>query len=164
MFRRLLVALDHSPHAQLALGEAIDLALTNNARLTVMTVVPRLSAWSLVGAIEAPMGLHGLDAQVESAYRAMLGVAIERVPGDLPVRTILEHGPAGPAIVDEATAHDHDLIIMGSRGRGELCSFLLGSVSHHVLQASPIPVLVVHAPAQPSPPLAVASSPHEDQR
>src|SRR5436309_756281 len=122
MFRRLLVALDSSPHAEQALAEAIDLARKSNARLTLITVVPEVSSWALLGASEAPLNLPELNGQVEHAYETMLAAAVDKVPEDVPVQTLIKHGAAGAAIVDEATGGDHDLIIMGSRGRGELRS------------------------------------------
>ena len=57
MFHRLLVAFDGSPHAQRALAEAIDLAQTNNGRLTVMTLAPEPSAWTLGGGFDVPINL-----------------------------------------------------------------------------------------------------------
>ena len=150
MFGRILVALDGSAHAERALDEAIDLAKLGHGTLTLMTVVPEPSTWILSGGYAAPVNLDELREQIEAEYDSMLKDAAKTVPDVIPVTTILVHGHPGPAIVDRLKTGEHDLIVMGSRGRGEIKSLLLGSVSQHVLQASPVPVLAVHASQQPS--------------
>ena len=117
MFHRILVACDGSPHAQGALADAIGLAQAHRARLTLIAVAPVPALW--VGAAgELPVDLGGAEAPV------------------------LKRGPAAAAILAAAGEHQQHLIVMGSRGRGELRSLLLGSVSHAVLRSSPVPVLV----------------------
>jgi len=49
----------------------------------------------------------------------------------------------GGAMVDIAQERGAGLIAVGTRGRSELASMLLGSVAHEVLHSSPLPVLVV---------------------
>jgi nucleotide-binding universal stress UspA family protein len=146
MFRRLLVAFDGSAHSQRALDEAIELARVNHGSVTVMTVAPEPSRlWAVGLGYGDPLNLDGLGDQVERQHQTMLEGAMHTVPADIPATTILKRGAAAPTLIDETHTKDHDLIVMGSRGRGDLRSLLLGSVSHHVLHASPIPVLVVHA-------------------
>lgn len=60
------------------------------------------------------------------------------------VQTYVRYGDPAPTIVDTAKELNCSLIIMGTRGMGELQSIVLGSVSHDVLQLSPVPVLLVN--------------------
>ncbi len=142
MFRRILVAFDGTPHARAALAEAVRLAHANNGRLTVLVVVPNASLW-MGAAWEAPVSLAALDRSTEQAYQAILDRAVDDVPLDLPVVKLLRRGAVATEIIAQVRSGDYDAIVMGSRGRGELRSLLVGSVSHRVVQASPIPVLVV---------------------
>jgi nucleotide-binding universal stress UspA family protein len=57
------------------------------------------------------------------------------------VRTVLLRGPAGRALCAEAR-RGYDVLVLGSRGRGRVASFLLGTTVQEVLRRSPIPVLV----------------------
>jgi nucleotide-binding universal stress UspA family protein len=145
MFRSPLVAFDDSRHARLALGRAIGLAQVMSSRLTVIAVVPELPTWATGDGYGAPVNLEAAREEAETRSATALESAIDIVPDDLPVTSVTAHGPPGAAIVQQAVEGDHDLIVMGSRGRGEWRSLLLGSVSHHVLEHSPVPVLVVRA-------------------
>ena len=147
MFRNILVAVDGSAHADRALSEAIDIARGSNARLTIITAVtePRTGVTMALAAGAAaglgPALLHEADRIVRAAA--------DRVPDDVSVTTILTEKPIRSALLERIDEGHHDLVVMGSRGRGTVRSAVLGSVSHHVLHHSPVPVLIVHADPEP---------------
>jgi nucleotide-binding universal stress UspA family protein len=142
MFRNILVAIDGSPHAHQALMDAIDLAKSENARLTLFTAIVPPPAIACL-ALGAPVG--DLTQNAEATAEAVLLRGRASVPADVSVTTVLTAQPVLPALLQQIEAGRHDLVVMGSRGRGAVRSALLGSVSHYVLHHSPIPVLIVHA-------------------
>ena len=148
MFKNILVAVDGSRHAERAFEEAVDLARSTGASLTAVTAFPDIAPWVFVGgygALVPPESLQAVHEQSRREHTRMLDELIERAGGDFDVERVVVQGSPAEAILARAASGDDDLIVMGTRGRGELRSLLLGSVSHHVLQASPIPVLVLHA-------------------
>ena len=144
MFRRVLVAFDNSPHAERALDEAIQLVRATRGELTVITVAPEITDMVLGYATPAD-SFERVRTQIDSVHRAVLEAAVEDAPEDLQVARVLARGDPALAIVKEARDGEHDLIVMGSRGRGDFRSLVLGSVSHAVLHSSRVPVLVVRA-------------------
>lgn len=142
MFRDILVAVDGSPDAEAALADAIDIAESEHARLTLITAVPQIPATGFLipGAVTD-------DQVADTRARAeeILRQARDRVPDGVPVRTVVTDQPIRPALIRQVKDGHHDLVVMGSRGRGAVRSALLGSVSHYALNHSPVPVLIVHA-------------------
>jgi len=140
VYHKILVALDGSPGARRALEHAVSLARDQCARLTLLTVIPPRSGIGLAG------GAPCASETVVGCYGEILHDAAASVPDDVGITTLLVEGPPANTIVERATAGRHDLIVMGSRGRGRFAGALLGSVSNRVLRSSPIPVLVLQAP------------------
>jgi nucleotide-binding universal stress UspA family protein len=140
MFERILLATDGSNHAERALGYTRDLALRDDALVIVVNAfepVPRYVGepmWSEL------VGSH-VDMGREIANRAVA----ELEDAGVRVDTEVLQGPPAEAILRVAKTRQVDLIVMGTRGHGELTSLLLGSVSHRVLADSRVPVMVVRA-------------------
>jgi nucleotide-binding universal stress UspA family protein len=153
VFRNILVAVDGSPHADRALMHAIDLAESEHSRLTVLTapVTPPAAAYLATGEV-AP----ALLGEARSEAEAILRRARALVPADVSLTTVLSTKPVRTAIMHQIKAGRHDVVVIGSRGRGAIRSALLGSVSHYVLHHSPVPTLIVHAERAPA--VAVAAA------
>jgi nucleotide-binding universal stress UspA family protein len=144
LFHHILVSIDGSPHSDEALRQAIDIALADRSRLTLLTAVRHCPAWAYSPVSAAAAQQLAIDFERE-AHRVMRE-AVERVPRSVPVTKIVTHKSIRGALMRRIKSGHHDLLVMGSRGRGALKATLLGSVSHYVLNHSPIPVLIAHAP------------------
>jgi nucleotide-binding universal stress UspA family protein len=143
MFQNILVAMDGSADAHLALTQAIDLAESEHALLTIFGAVVMPPTAAYIGGGGAVAAAFARDAETET--EKILRAAVERVPDCVSVSTVLSREPVRLALIHQITTGHHDLVVMGSRGRGALRSVLLGSVSHYVLNHSPVPVLIAHA-------------------
>ena len=62
------------------------------------------------------------------------------------VTTRLLDGDPARELLRAARDGDHDVLVMGSRGRGRMTAALLGSVSNRVMHDAEIPVIVIHRP------------------
>jgi nucleotide-binding universal stress UspA family protein len=88
-----------------------------------------------------------LEAEREAAEtrlrQAIEGAFPEGRPDELEARLV----DTDPEQALLSAAKDAELVVVGSRGHGDLASALLGSVSSHVVQHAACPVVVVKAPS-----------------
>jgi nucleotide-binding universal stress UspA family protein len=136
VFHSILVAYDGSADSQAALELAVTLAADQSATLTILTVVPEVPA-TVTSVTAGPYDLEGVYTEMQRGAQAT-------VPGDVPVTALLRHGNPAHCIVEAAA--DHDLIVMGTHGRGRIGEALAGSVSRAVVHSLRGAVLITRAP------------------
>ncbi|KFJ05348.1 universal stress protein [Bifidobacterium tsurumiense] len=129
---KVAVGSDESKWGLKALDIAADFAAGWGAELNVISAVPRIQ------------GVDEGEESVMDSYMEDLDVRIKpllEAHPDLKVNKSVVPGSAVNALTK--ASYDHDVVVVGSRGRGGFTGLLLGSTSQGLLQHAAGPVYVV---------------------
>ena len=138
MYEKILVAVDHSEITPRVLDAARGLAALSQGEVWVIHLRER-----------EMMGKTGLMTSSESAEES--GADVRKTVEALTKAGVKAHGVVRDAlyghaareIVSEAAERGADVIVMGSRGRGDLAGLVLGSTAHKVIHLADRQVMVV---------------------
>lgn len=131
-----IVGVDGSPSSRSALQWAAAEAGARHGRIRA------LHAWTSPSRREID-GLEAVDEEkLEAVLQERLDEAVAGVDtGDVTLDAELVEGDPRRVLVD--AAHDADLLVVGSHGRGGITGMLLGSVSSFCLHHATVPVVVL---------------------
>ncbi|NCN70738.1 MAG: universal stress protein [Rhodoferax sp.] len=143
MFKHILVPVDGSGTAQLAVGKAIGLAKAFGSRVTVIYVIDPYP-FTGVGTDFAYGQAEYLSAATAEANAAVKTAKDAFASATVTVDTsVIEAHTIWRGVVEAGVSLQADLIVMGSHGRSGLEKLMLGSVAQAVLSHTKLPVLVV---------------------
>ncbi len=155
----ILISYDGSADAETAIDRAAT--LMPGAQVTVLTVwEPFIDAMARSGAFGAGFGMtsgygvadsESIDATTsDRAEKTAFEGAQRATAAGLVASARVESraGDVAGTILEVAAELDAELVVMGTRGRGSVKAWLLGSVSHAVVQQADRAVLIVpsHVP------------------
>ncbi len=140
----IVVGVDGSPSSVEALDWAVDQAVAERRPLSLVhasgMVTPAYHDAAIISARDVEHALHEQGEQVLAGARA----AVTRRAPELAVDSTFEI--ADPRDVLLQRSREAALVVLGSRGRGQLRSLLLGSVGVAVARHAACPV-VIHRPS-----------------
>lgn len=143
MFKHILVPIDGSVTAHLAVEKAIGLAKAFGSRITAIFVVDPYP-FTGVGTDFAYGQAEYLNAATAEANAAIKDAKTAFEEAGVSAETsVVEAHAAWRGVVQAAESVQADLIVMGSHGRSGLEKLVLGSVTQAVLSHTRLPVLVV---------------------
>ena len=143
MFSKIVLPLDGSPVAEIALPYARALAQGLNLPVTLLSAID-LEEIARHIAIERGLFLDTLD-DFETRRRHEYLTATAKSFAGVAVECQVNKGVAAGSIVEYAAADKNTLIVMATHGRSGLQRWLLGSVAEKVLRATANPLLLVRA-------------------
>lgn len=143
MYKSILVPTDGSPLSGHAVDEALSLAASLGARVTLLTVIEpfHVIAYAPEQIVETREAYERHMRQ--EAERSMREGEARAKARDVACETaIVTSGDPHEAIIATANERGCDLIAMASHGRRGVKALVIGSVTAKVLTHSQIPVLV----------------------
>jgi len=143
--RHTLVGVDRSEGSLAALDLAADLAVVAGGSLSVLEVFEYVDPFPL--GPEAARTSEAEERTIEATTRLVEGHVDAVRDRGVEVQVIVRSGDPAPTLVEVADDVDADLVVVGTRGRGDPARPLLGSVARAVVDGVRRPTLVVPAAA-----------------
>ncbi|WP_428908359.1 universal stress protein [Niallia sp. Krafla_26] len=140
MFNRILVAVDGSKMSDKALKSAIQFAKERYSTIGVIHVEKNIRFPELMSNESVDQVYISLREEGSEILNNAVSFAAEE---GIEIEPIYIMGDPAIQIVKKAEEGNYQLIIMGSRGLGNIKGLMLGSVSQRVSQLSHCPVLII---------------------
>jgi len=138
----IVIGVDRSPAAELACRFVAGRSWPIGTRITLVSAFEATIDWS---GIAPPAGQWSSEAG-EGLVALLEERAAPLRRGGWIVETVVDNGPAADLLIARAEDVVADLIVVGSRGLGPIGRAVIGSVSTHLADHAPCPVLVARSP------------------
>jgi nucleotide-binding universal stress UspA family protein len=143
MYKKILVPLDGSELAKMALDQAEKLAKTFDAEIVLFQVVPFMPIY---GSPELITPLIVDEKQKEAAERYLSNLSEALKKRGLRVAATVKTGQqVAIEIIDFAKEVGADLIVMCTHGRSGISRWVMGSVALKVLTRAETPILLIRS-------------------
>lgn len=134
---KILVPLDGSKKSFTALDRALALAGFTHGQVTCIHVIPHVVDGG------GPR-TKSFDKQLQENAKILLKKATKRAGNkNVKFTTKILRGSPGHVTLHTAKSGKYDHIVMSTTGAGSATKGMIGSVSNHILQKSPIPVYLI---------------------
>lgn len=147
MFKHILLPLDGSQLAEVALPVALNLADKFESKLTLLRIVSLPTAfYSMHDSVSINLLVTFCEQALEEAkaYLKKLRNELTQQGYEVQIQVLEDSSPA-TAILDVVRVQAIDGIVMSTHGRGGLGRWVYGSVADKVLRYAPVPVLLIRA-------------------
>lgn len=151
MYKKILAPLDGSKLAECTLDHVQAVASGCNVPevvlLSVVDVMPvAATGTSDTEAVDADWLNRTKEQGQDWAKGYLSKTAAKLKKGGLAVDTAVVTGKPAEAILDYALKNNVDLIVMSTHGRSGVARWFMGSVADRIVNAAPVPVLLVAPP------------------
>jgi nucleotide-binding universal stress UspA family protein len=151
--RRILVPVDFSPYSKIACRYALKLAYKYNADIKIFHVfyapivdlVPITDAYSIQ--VDMDINLKEMEEQARKKLADFVGEIRQNAVDDgfenIKINYALQEGIVEDEIATMARIYKPGIIVVGTKGKGEKQSDIIGSVVYRILDKIKIPVLAI---------------------
>jgi nucleotide-binding universal stress UspA family protein len=146
MFNHILCPTDLKERSDVAVKKAVQIAHQFGSKITLLNVHEEF-----MDKEERKMLRVSVDKMKEKYKRIaieskeeMKTVIHKLHADDIEVDYLLHSGKPESVIVELAEQLGTDLIVIGTDGRDNVMDFVVGTITEHVINAAPCPVLVIH--------------------